>query len=653
MARKGRTSSEVWSGRKIVMLAVVFTLGLLAIWCRAYYVQIVSGHALVERAKQQYWASRQLQGERGAIVDRQGRLLAKSVSTYSVFINPAHIRDKRKTVTTLHKIVGGSKKRLNRLVREKSSFVWVARQIGDRQIAQLRKADLPGVYLKKEWMRLYPQGHVAAQLLGFVGIDGKGLEGLERSLDDVLSGSSARQRVQRDAAGAHLYSGRAQNNVDGATVSLTIDSVIQSVAEDALAESVVTFHGKTGVCLVVEVPTGDILAWAHYPFFDPNQYAKSNARVWKNRMCLDLVEPGSTFKPFVVAAALQHSVCTPDSRFFCEQGEWRIGRNRIRDTHAYETLRVDEIMRYSSNIGMSKIGLALGPERLYRQLRRFGFLGTTDVRVPGEAKGLIRPPQTWTKFDLAAASFGQGVAITPLQLARGYLVLANKGKMRPLRIVRGIDKAPSTRQVVRRDVAEAVLRMLRDVVEDDGTGKLARIPGVEVGGKTGTAQKPTPKGGYGDHFLASFVGFIPALEPKYLILVMVDEPHPQHYGGVVSAPVFKKVGMKLLAYRGEAPLQERTMPVAGETVRDVSIKSPVQRGLNREQATDDKVPDLCGAYLRHAVATMARHGVVPQIMGKGTVVRRQQPKPGSSWNQSKAGSWKLWVTTKRSKDPCR
>ena len=653
MARKGGASSEIWSGRKIILLAVIFTVGFLAIWCRAYYVQIVTGRLLVERANRQYWASRQLQGERGAIVDRQGRLLAKSVSTYSVFINPAHIKDKRRTVKTLHGIVGGSKKRLNRLVREKSSFVWVARQIGDRQVAQLRQADLPGVYLKKEWMRLYPQGHVAAQLLGFVGIDGKGLEGLERSLDDVLSGSSARQRVQRDAAGAQLYSGHAQNDVDGVSVSLTLDSVIQSAAEDALAESVEKFHGKSGVCLVVEVPTGDILAWAHYPFFDPNQYAKSNARVWKNRMCLDLVEPGSTFKPFVVAAALEQGVCSPESRFFCEQGEWRIGRNRIRDTHPYETLRVDEIMRYSSNIGMSKIGLALGAEGLYRQLRRFGFLETTGVHVPGEAKGLIRPPQAWTQVDLAAASFGQGVAITPLQLARGYLALANKGRMRPLRVVRGIPRDTSTRQVVRKDVAEAVLRMLRDVVEDDGTGKLARIPGVEVGGKTGTAQKPTSKGGYGDHFLASFVGFIPALEPKYLILAMVDEPHPQHYGGVVSAPVFKKVGMKLLAYRGESPLQETNMPSGGETATGTLIKSPVQKVVNYEQRSDGKVPDLCGASLRRAVAAMARHGVVPRIVGQGTVVQRQQPKPGTLWNQSKAGTWKLWVTTKRSKASCQ
>lgn len=652
MARKGGTWSEVWSGRKIVMLAVVFTVGFVAIWCRAYYVQIVTGRLLVERAQQQYWASKQLQGERGAIVDRQGRLLAKSVPTYSVFINPAHIRDKRKTVKVLHRIVGGSNKRLNRLVREKSSFVWVARQIGDRQIAQLREADLPGVYLKKDWMRLYPQGHVAAQLLGFVGIDGKGLEGLERSLDHILSGSSARQRVQRDAAGAQLYTGHVQDDVDGATVSLTIDSVIQSAAEDALAESVEKFHGKSGVCLVVEVPTGDILAWAHYPFFDPNQYAKSNARVWKNRMCLDFVEPGSTFKPFVVAAALEHSVCSPASRFFCEQGEWRIGRNRIRDTHAYETLRVDEIMRYSSNIGMSKIGLALGAERLYRQLRRFGFLETTGVRVPGEARGLIRPPQAWTKVDLAAASFGQGVAITPLQLARGYLALANKGMMRPLRVVRGIPRDTAPRQVVRKDVAEAVLRMLRDVVEDDGTGTLARIPGVEVGGKTGTAQKPTPKGGYGDHFLASFVGFIPALEPKYLILAMVDEPHPQHYGGVVSAPVFKKVGMKLLAYRGESSLEETISSSGGKRGRVAPIKAPVQRVVNNGGRTDGKVPDLCGASLRHAVATMARHGGVPRIMGQGTVVQRQQPKPGVLWNQSKTGTWKLWVTTKRSKVSC-
>ena len=636
---------------KIIALAVVFSLAFLGVWARAYHVQIRSGHVLVDRAKRQYWASRKLQGERGAILDCKGRLLAKSVPTYSVFINPAHIEDTRKTTAFLHKIVGGSKKRISELVREKGSFVWIARQLGDRQVASIREADMPGVYLKEEWTRMYPQGHVAAQLLGFVGIDGKGLEGLEKSFDDILRGTSAQQRVQRDAAGAQLYTGKDEKDVDGSPITLTIDSVIQSAAEEALAESVETFHGTTGACLVIEVTTGDILAWAHYPFFDPNQYGRTNSRVWKNRICLDLVEPGSTFKPFVVAAALQNRICSPDSRFYCENGEWKIGRNRIRDTHKYKTLDVDEIVRYSSNIGTAKIGIALGAEQLYSQLKKFGFLEPTGVQVPGEAKGMIRPPAQWTKFDLAAASFGQGVAMTPLQLARAYMIFGNKGEMRALHLLRDETRDDSNHRVVSEKVANTILGMLRGVVEEDGTGTQARIPGVEVGGKTGTAQKPGPSGGYGEDFLASFVGFIPALEPKYLILAMVDEPRPQHYGGVVSAPVFKKVGMKLLAYRGESPSKGEEVEGVGAFSGETAITSRILKGVSSPKKAQATVPDLCGMPLRRAVEIMARNGVLPTLAGEGMFVNRQEPKAGSSWNRSKNGSWKLWLTTERSKAP--
>ncbi len=650
--RQRSAASNRWSGIKIIALAVIFSLGFAGVWVRAYYVQIRKGQSLVERAKRQYWASRQLQGERGAIFDCKGRLLAKSVPTHSVFINPTQIKDVRKTVATLHKIVGGSKKRLASRVRSKGSFVWVARKIGDRQAARIRQAKMPGVYLKEEWMRMYPQGHVAAQLLGFVGIDGKGLEGLERSFDKELRGTSVRQRVQRDAVGSQLYMGKDVQNVDGSSITLTLDSVIQSAAEEALGQSVETFHGKSGTCLVVEVGTGNILAWAHYPFFDPNQYRKANSRLWKNRMCLDLVEPGSTLKPFVVAAALQNKMCSSSSRFFCENGEWKMGTNRIRDTHKYKNLRVDEILRYSSNIGMAKMGIALGAGKLYHQLKAFGFTEPTGIRVPGEARGIIRPPGKWSTFDLAAASFGQGVAVTPLQLARAYMVFGNKGRMRALHIVQGEANKGHGRQVISSKVARTILEMLRDAVEKDGTGTRARIPGIHVGGKTGTAQKPGPSGGYGEDFLASFVGFIPALEPKYLIVVMVDEPKPQHYGGVVSAPVFKKVGMKLLAYRGESSSGDGARQVKAVLPGTPRVQSRIRQG-GVHVTSQTTLPDLCGMPLRRAVEIMARHGVIPALSGQGMFVTRQQPEAGTAWKQIKAGAKpKLWLTTERSSMLC-
>ncbi|WP_462324633.1 penicillin-binding transpeptidase domain-containing protein [Desulfoplanes sp.] len=653
MARKKSIPGKDWSGVKIVAVAVVCTLCLMGLWARAYYVQIVRGKDLGAKAQRQYWAFHSVRGERGEILDTRGRLLAKSVPSYSLYLRPSEINDRARTVARLHRILGKKKGRLARLVSKNKNFVWVARHLGDREVALIRREALPGIYLKDDRTRIYPQGHIAGQLLGFVGIDGEGLEGLEKSLDTLLGGSAKREAVQRDAAGHRMYNGGRETSVDGASVTLTLDSVIQSAAEDALAEAVETFHGRKGVCLVVEVQTGAILAWAQYPFFDPNQYAQSTPGLWKNRMCLDLVEPGSTFKPFVAAAALQQEICTSGSRFYCEQGRWRVDRHTIRDTHEYGELSVEEIVRYSSNIGMSKIGLALGAPRLFSQLERFGFCTRTGIRVPAESKGMIRPPHQWTDVDLAAASFGQGVAITPLQMARAYVAIGNRGRMIPLHLIK--DRSGDGPRVLDEEVADRILAMLKGVVEADGTGTRARIPGIQVGGKTGTAQKSDPSGGYGDKFLASFVGFIPAMHPKYFILAMVDEPHPQHYGGVVSAPVVKKVAMKLLAYRGETPPKEKAAQKVSSLVYFTGNRAAIQSRITKEDAgkSGDTVPDLCGKSLKRAVEVMVGRGVVPKITGRGSIVVRQSPRPGARWPESESGTWRLWVTTTRSKTLCR
>jgi cell division protein FtsI (penicillin-binding protein 3) len=651
MTRPQSHFTKDWSGPKIIFLAVVFTCCWLALWARAYYVQIVRGEVLSKQANRQYWSSQYLEGERGELLDRKGRLLAKSVPTRSVYIRPLEVENTSQTVDALYKVLGGSKARIKKMVRQKKNFVWIARKIGDRQVAALRELKLPGVYLKEDRLRMYPQGHLAGQLLGFVGMDGKGLEGLERSLGDILSASGEKRVVQRDAAGHTLYQEGEAAVVNGKNVYLTLDSVIQSAAEDALADAVRTFHGKTGVCLVVEVGSGDILAWAHYPFFDPNRYTQSSPVVWRNRLCLDMIEPGSTFKPFVVAAALQKRICTPSTLFFCENGTWTVGRHPIRDTHPYEWLSVDRIVRYSSNIGMSKVGLSMGADTLYSQLKRFGFLAPTGLPVPGEGKGLIRPPQAWTDVDLAAASFGQGIAVTPLQMARAYVALGNKGKMKTLHLLRDRKPDPSEPRVVDQHVADEVLAMLQGVVEKDGTGTRARISGMNVGGKTGTAQKPNAQGGgYGDSFVASFVGFIPAKQPKYFILAMVDEPHPQHYGGVVAAPVVQKVATKLLAYRGESP-EEKRRPgvVAADKPHIREVAADTEELLDQTPSGPQRiVPNLCGTSLRRAVATLIHQGVVPQIMGEGIFVERQVPRAGSSWPANGARKCQLWLTAERS-----
>jgi cell division protein FtsI (penicillin-binding protein 3) len=320
---------------------------------------------------------------------------------------------------------------------------------------------------------------------------------------------------------------------------------------------VTTHLGKAGTCLVIHVPTGEILAWANYPFFNPNAARSVSPKEGRNRSALDVVEPGSTMKPLVVAAALQEGVVKPDTTFFCENGKFKVANRIIKDTHSYGDLTVNKIVRWSSNIGAAKIGLQLGPKRLHAYFEKLGFGTPTGLPLSGEGKGLVRSLKDWAPIDTATASFGQGVAVTPIQLAQAFLTLANDGVRKPLKLV--LDPPQNMPQevpvrVFDAEVAKTVQRMMREVVQEEhGTGKSARIQGLETGGKTGTAQKAGPHGGYGNKYLGSFVSFVPAIDPEYIFIVMVDEPEPSHYGGVVAAPAVREVTQKTLCYLGRMP----------------------------------------------------------------------------------------------------
>ncbi|NDY56054.1 PASTA domain-containing protein [Desulfovibrio sulfodismutans] len=666
-----------WSRAKLTFVGVVFALVLTGLWVRAGYLQIVQGPDLARLALRQHMASESDRGERGQIFDRSGRLMAKTVEFTAVSVRPKELTDLDAAANQLGGILRIKPAWIKKKLESTKPFVYISRRVDDKASAEIRQANIPGVYLEAEHGRSYPNRHLAGQVLGFVGMDDQGLEGLELSFDDWLAGRRAKYAVQRDASGRKLYfdaQGRELQNLRGHDLTLTLDSQIQYFAEEELAKAVTANHGKAGTCLVVHVPTGEILAWANYPFFNPNASRNINPKEGRNRSALDVVEPGSTMKPLIIAAALQEGLVKPETSFFCENGKFKVGVSTIKDTHSYGDLTVSKIIRWSSNIGAAKIGMLLGPKRLHAYFEKCGFGVPTGLPLSGEGKGLVRSLKDWQPIDTATVSFGQGVAVTPIQLAQAFLILANDGVKKPLKLVLDPPQAAADAAPVRvfdAEVARTVQRMMREVVhEEKGTGRIAQIEGVEVGGKTGTAQKASPTGGYGDKYLASFVAFVPAETPQYLVMVMVDEPEPSHYGGVVSAPAVREVMQKTLSYLGHAPDTGRLAKGAEQTPAAAAVADgQAAGGKGSGQKTDilpppviddalaevvavppglldsPAIPNFSGMPLRRVVEILVSKGIVPKIEGQGLVVTKQSPAPGAPWpGVEKNQEFVLWLT---------
>lgn len=653
-----RFGSVDWGRLRVKGVAALFGVIWCMLWARAWYVQVVDGDRLAGMARRQHVAAELVTGQRGSILDRNGQVLARSVEMRSIYVHPLEVQDVDNTAATLSRLLEMPLPQVRAALSERRRFAWLARKVDDRRANLVREARLPGVGLTTEYERIYPFRQMAGQLLGFVGLDDKGLEGVERALDDTLAGTSTRMVMERDAAGRRFYlPGSSDSDIRGHDVQLTIDMQVQFFAEEALANAVDTYEAKWGGALVVDVQSGDVLAWAQYPFFNPNAYKEYTPAKWRNRLASDALEPGSTFKPFLVASALQEGVITPDTLFYCEKGRWKTRTINIRDTHSYDWLPVSKIMRYSSNIGCAKIGLELGTRRYHDYLVKLGFGERTGIPV-AESRGILRKPRDWSEADLITASFGQSVSVTALQMAQGYLTLANDGVQKPLRlfvedeaareaaalpVVQGQSAKAAPQRIFSHKVARQVMEMLRDVVEEDGTGTRARIAGLSIGGKTGTAQKADGSGAYGKGRLASFVGLVPIDKPRYLIFVMVDEPTRSPYGGVVAAPVFKHVALRTMAYHGLLP--EATEEDSVKLVEAPKKTGPVE--VRREIServieTADNVPDVVGKPIRRAVEMFATRGRVPVLKGVGQTVVKQSPEPGAAWQDDK--EYILWLS---------
>ena len=551
--------------RRMLIVEICITLAMTGVLARAAYIQIWEGADLTEKAQRGYKGSLVSRGKRGSVYDAHYRELAVTLDTQSIGIHPKQVKDRSAVARRLSKVLRKNRKKLSRQLKTKRPFIWVKRQATHDELTAVKALALPGVVFKPAHSRIYPNQFLAGQVIGFTGVDGSGLEGVEFRYDSYLRGQTDRFTVLRDARGRGFDAEQAVlPNYTGNNVVLTIDANIQFVAEQALEQTVKEFNAQSGIALVMNPKTGAILAMAHYPFIDPNNYRRFKRDRWRNRIVTDAFEPGSTMKIFTAAAAIESKSCSAQSIFYCENGSYRMGRNVIHDTHPRGWLTVAKIVKYSSNIGAAKIAGAMGRETFHALLARFGFGSKTGIDCPGETSGRLTSARHWHPIDVANIAFGQGVAVSAIQLVTAVSAIANDGvMMKPYlvqavtdqhgRIIKNTTPKP-VRRVVSVRTAQVVRRIMASVVDEGGTGTKAALASYTVGGKTGTAQKIDPDGSYSKkRFIASFIGLAPVDNPKTVVFVAIDEPLKRHYGGTVAAPAFKRITRATLGYMAASP----------------------------------------------------------------------------------------------------
>lgn len=547
-ARRSRAAVQ----RRLLALAGLGALGYAALLARAVQLQALDGERLARRAAAQHRDTLQLDPLRGALRDRNGVLLAVSAEVESVAASPRRIGDRRHTVRGLARALGASEAEIRGRLRPQRSFAWIERWVTPEQAERVRALDLDGVHLYPERKRFYPSRRLAASYLGFAGRDGEGLAGIELAFDRALRGEAAAVPALRDGSGQRLIEPAradvAARAPAGADVVLTLDARLQHAAERALARALERTGAAHGTIVAIEPATGDVLALAEAPGFDPNRFWEARPDIHRTRAFVDPFEPGSTLKPFTIAVALDAGAVRPDEQFDCEGGSWRVRDRWIRDWRPHGVLSVRDIVRVSSNIGAAKAAARVPVRELVAGLQRFGFGARSRSGFPGESPGLVRDLRDAQEVERANLAFGQGIAVTAVQLATATAALANEGVLVPPRLALRIElpdgtvEVPPTRgqRVVSRATARTVLAMLRDVVRD-GTGGGAALARHAVAGKTGTAQKVVD-GRYSDtRFVASFLGIVPAEAPRLVVVVVLDEPRGAHTGGAVAAPVFREV----------------------------------------------------------------------------------------------------------------
>ena len=641
-----------------------------------------------------------LEARRGGIFDAEGVRLATNLSAYSYYVSdPSQVKRPVEVAERFARIGGEPRSEILDRLRRGCSFTWLLRKADDRMDQDIRKWNLKGVHPLMETTRHYPFGALAGQVLGYTNVDNKGIEGLELGLDEDLHGQPGWTAFRVDARGRRFaeINNPVQDPRDGDRVLLTLSAAIQAIVEEELSDAVARFSARSGQAVLMDPRTGAILAMANVPTCDPNRPGKTAVWTRKNRTITDCYEPGSIFKIVAVAAALEEGIKRPDDRIFCENGKVKVAGRTIRDVHKYGWLTLQEVLEYSSNIGTIKVAQEVGARLLYQYGRAFGFGYQTGIQFPGEVKGTFRPPAKWSGLSLATIAIGQEVSVTALQMASAYGAIANGGVLMRPWIVRAVvdahgktvreSRPEEIRRVMSPETARTLTQFLQGAVER-GTGVNAQLEGVHVAGKTGTAQKAIEGGrGYAPgEYVSSFIGFLPAGDPKVVCLVSVDTPRGGYYGSQVAAPAFKRIMDRVLSLR-ECPVScelraalegkevDRTqreivpnvcglpVPQAVEALRAKRLVGSSARGKMRKakenvvsgqwpvagakavvgtqvwlasapseahspDGAQTNLPNVVGMSFREAVRRLSALGVQVNIRGKGRV-KRQRPRAGA------------------------
>lgn len=638
-----------------ILLVALFYLSLFGIMVlRGYQLQVFKGEELGRRAERQLTRKIELPPVRGKILDRNGEELATNREVNSVYAQPPKIADSDAVATSLAAILGEDKKSIKEKISAKAPFVWIKRSLPVETGQLVADLDIEGLGIVSETRRYYPNMELAGHLVGFAGIDSQGLEGIELEYNDYIKGTSGYFLAERDALGRNIFPAgmNVKDSSSGNNVVLTIDRTIQHITERELGEAVKGFNAKAGMALVMDPATGEVLAMAVQPAFNPNDFEKYGPAFWRNRIVTDTFEPGSTFKIFLAAAAIDSGRAMSKDIFYCENGRYRVYDRYIHDGKGHGWLSLENILKVSSNIGAYKIAEKTGKETFYRYISDFGFGAKTGIGLPGEASGFFRPADKISPIGYANLAFGQGISVTALQLVNAISAIANGGHMmKPYVVKKVIDGSGRTlfsnypvmtKRVISDYASREVSAMLKRVTSNEGTGVRAALQGYQVAGKTGTSQKYDFKSKkYSrERHISSFVGFIPAEDPKLSIVVILDEPKNAYYGGRVAAPVFRRIASQSLAYLNVSPLREKEMPGSFLWAKKEGHRDSVRKEVTFFTANGEMeiMPDLEGMTLREILVNV---GLPPStIKGSGVVVD-QYPKAGQAFDKKEGYRVKL------------
>ena len=633
---------------RLIVCAAIFGLWTAAIEARLVYLQVVDHPDLMARADRQQTRTVVPPAKRGEIFDRNGRLLAYSVDADTIAADPSEIDDAAGVAASLCTVLDGCnadrRTDMAKKLGRRGAFVYVARQVTPSEARKVKDLGLPGIMLLKESRRYYPKAELAAHVLGYVGLDNVGLGGIESAYDSQIRGKEGKVLIQTDAKRHALFSRVERPATAGADIELTIDQYLQYIAERELRAGVEANRAAGGTALIMDPRSGEILALANWPTFNPNAFTKADDDARRNRAIQDLYEPGSTFKIVTASAALEHGIITSKTPVDTTPGYITFGSRIIHDTHHYGLLSFTDVIVKSSNVGAIKVGQKLGPQLLGEYVNRFGFGQALAPDFRGETPGIVWSPDRLDPSALASVSMGYQVGVTPLQMTTAVSAVANGGHLVQPHVVRAFIKDTKRLDVPRKVLHEAItaetaatLTTIMEQVVERGTARAAQISGYTVAGKTGTAAKLVNGRYQKSDYNASFVGFIPSRKPRLTILVVIDSPHGNGYtGGAVSAPVFKRIAEASLTYLGIGPTINAPPPVL--VARHDSggelevVKRPAGTAVLTapfEPARNGLVPDLRGLSAREALRLLSRIGMSARMSGDGFVVS-QNPEPGSA-----------------------